>query len=198
MNNETVFRLVTGALLVTAASVSIYHRRRADRSGADRIERREEGLPLLVALRFGGLALWGSVLAYLLNPGWMAWASLPLPDWARWAGVGGAVFAVVLVVWMFTSLGNNITDTVVTRQKHELVTYGPYRWIRHPLYSFGSLFFFCLSLIAANGFMAILTVLGFALLAARTPLEESKLVERFGEEYRTYMQRTGRFIPRLR
>ena len=52
-------------------------------------------------------------------------------------------------------------------------------------------------LLTANWFIGVAGLLVFALLAVRTPTEEGKLVERFGEEYRAYMQKTGRFCPRL-
>ena len=68
-----------------------------------------------------------------------------------------------LFVWTFRSLGKNLTDTVVTRRQHTLVQHGPYRWIRHPLYSSAALLIAALSLIAANWFFfagcAVLCVL---------------------------------------
>ncbi|MGW8251833.1 MAG: methyltransferase family protein, partial [Anaerolineales bacterium] len=77
------------------------------------------------------------------------------------------------------------------------VTYGPYRWVRHPLYTVGFMMFIGLSLLAANWFIALMLVLGFVPLAMRTPIEEAHLVERFGDEYRRYMRRTGRYLPRF-
>ena len=91
----------------------------------------------------------------------------------------------------------NITDTVVTRREHKLVTNGPYRWIRHPLYTFGSLFFLCLSLVSANWLILLLVIPTFTILVQRTSIEEQALQERFGKEYLRYSARTGRFFPRL-
>jgi protein-S-isoprenylcysteine O-methyltransferase Ste14 len=50
---------------------------------------------------------------------------------------------------------------------------------------------------AANWFIGLMAVVGLIFLVLRTPIEEAKLIERFGDEYREYMQRTGRFVPRL-
>lgn len=197
MSLETIFRMIFIALLLIALSVSAYYRTKARRSSPERINRREEGIALLVTLRLGGLVLMASVLAYVINPAWMSWATLPLPVWVRWLGVLGGLISVPLVIWMFRSLGKNITDTVVTRREHSLVTHGPYRFIRQPLYTFGALFYFSLSLIAASWWIALLSGLALVLLAQRTPIEESKLIERFGDDYRKYMERTGRFFPRL-
>jgi protein-S-isoprenylcysteine O-methyltransferase Ste14 len=185
------------ALLFIALSVSAYFRTKARRTSPERISRREEGKFLLVALRLGGLMLMISVLAYAINPAWMAWSTLPLPVWVRWLGVLGGLISIPLVMWMFRSLGTNVTDTVVTRREASLVTYGPYRYIRHPLYTFGALFYFSLSLIAASWWIALLSVLALLLLSLRTPIEEAKLIERFGDDYRQYMERTGRFFPKL-
>ena len=48
--------------------------------------------------------------------------------------VGVGVVAACLLIWTFRSLGTNLTDTVVTRKDHTLVTSGPYRFVRHPFY----------------------------------------------------------------
>jgi protein-S-isoprenylcysteine O-methyltransferase Ste14 len=98
---------------------------------------------------------------------------------------------------MFRSLGNNITDTVATRRNHSLVTSGPYRWIRHPLYTFAAFTYLNLSLLMASWVTGLMIVVAFGLLAMRTPKEEAKLVERFGEAYLDYINHTGRFLPRL-
>ena len=102
-----------------------------------------------------------------------------------------------LLVWTFRCLGKNLTDTVVTRQKHTLVTHGPYRWVRHPFYSSAVLVISGNSLAAANWFFFVAGCLMFLLLVIRTRKEEQNLIARFGDDYRNYMQRTGRFVPRL-
>ena len=89
----------------------------------------------------------------------------------------------------------NLTDTVVTRQKHTLVLHGPYRWIRHPFYDSAALLMVAVSMIAANWFLLVMGVVAFCLLIIRTRTEEANLVARFGDSYRTYMERTGRFLP---
>jgi protein-S-isoprenylcysteine O-methyltransferase Ste14 len=99
---------------------------------------------------------------------------------------------------MFSSLGRSITDSVIVRERAALVTHGPYRWIRHPLYTFGALFFLGVGLMAANALVFVFGGLGLTMLALRTPREEAKLIEKFGDEYRRYMARTGRFFPALR
>ena len=152
---------------------------------------------MLITLRLGGLLLWLTLIAYLINPVWIGWASYASPVWLRWLGVLTAGTGWVLTFWMFQSLGNNITDTVVTRREHHLVTTGPYRWIRHPLYTFGSLFYLGLGLIAASWLILLMACLAFFLLSLRTPKEEAQLLARFGDEYADYTESTGRYLPKL-
>ncbi|MBC8107206.1 MAG: isoprenylcysteine carboxylmethyltransferase family protein, partial [Anaerolineae bacterium] len=104
---------------------------------------------------------------------------------------------VALLVWTFRSLGSNLTDTVVTRKQHTLVVHGPYRWIRHPLYSAAALVIPAVSLIAANWFFFALGITLLCILIVRTRTEEANLVARFGDSYQKYMERTGRFVPRI-
>ena len=99
--------------------------------------------------------------------------------------------------WTFHSLGKNLTDTVVTRRVHTLVTHGPYRWVRHPFYDVMLLWVISMSVLTANWLLALLGVSAFAMMVIRTRIEEEKLIERFGDEYRTYMKRTGRFLPNV-
>jgi protein-S-isoprenylcysteine O-methyltransferase Ste14 len=144
-----------------------------------------------------GIAFWLELIAWMVDPGWMAWSSVSLPAWLRWTGVGLIAIACGLLVWTFRCLGKNLTDTVVTRQKHTLVIHGPYRWVRHPFYDSAALLALAVSLITANWFFFVTGVVLFCLFIIRTRTEEENLVARFGDSYRAYMERTGRFLPRI-
>ena len=123
---------------------------------------------------------------------------MPLPTEFRWVGVGIGVPAAVLLVWTFRSLGTNITDTVVTRKRHTLVTTGPYEFVRHPFYVASALAILANTLTTANWFIGLTGGLAITLLVIRSATEEAHLVRRFGLDYTAYMKRTGRFVPRLR
>jgi protein-S-isoprenylcysteine O-methyltransferase Ste14 len=193
--NENIFRILALLLVVAALTISAYFRRRAQKAGGDKIDRTQEGVPLMLVLRVAGFGVWLSIILYIINPEWLSFAALPFPDWLRWLGFALSVIALPLIVWMFRSLGNNITDTVQTRETAHLVVRGPYKWIRHPLYSFGTLFVVGLMLMLANWLIILLGAIALVLLILRTPNEEAHLVEKFGDEYRTYMAHTARFIP---
>lgn len=192
-----MFRISAALIFITGIAIGGYFRYQAEKSG-ERLSWREEGLAVMVLLRVAGLSGWLSIIVYLLNPAWMQWSAVSLPAWLRWCGVASAILSLPLMYWLFRSIGRNITQTVKTRKEHQLVTTGIYRWVRHPLYSVGTLLFGSFALIAANWFMALATVFGFAMLLVRLPNEERHLMERFGDEYKEYMKRTGRFVPRLR
>ncbi len=193
--NDLLFRILAGIVIAVMLGISGYHRSRANRLNGGAVSLKEEGLVISIPLRLLGLALWLSVIAYLINPAWLPVGRMDLPEWARWLGIAMGVASDYLTYWIFTSLGTNVTPTVVTRQAHALVTTGPYRWVRHPLYSMGAMAFLGFALVAENWCIALLGALTFFVLAVRTGREEANLIERFGDEYRAYMRRTGRFLP---
>jgi protein-S-isoprenylcysteine O-methyltransferase Ste14 len=195
--NENIFRILAALVLFSAMSISIYFRSKADRESGEKIARSADGKTLMTIIRLGGLILWLSPFVYLINPKWMAWSKLGLPEEIRWLGVFIGLLCVGGVYWLFSSIGSGITPTSATRREHKLVTKGPYRWVRHPLYTVGSSMFVAFGMMADSWFVAALGILTFILMAIRTPKEEANLIEKFGDEYREYMKRTGRFLPKL-
>ena len=195
--NENIFRIVAAVILITGMAISSYYRRKADRETGEKISRKVDGTVLMTVIRLGGLILWLSPFVYLINPAWMAWSKIGLPDWVRWLGVFLGILCVGGVYWLFSSIGSGISPTSATRREHKLVTSGPYRWVRHPLYTVGSSMFIAFGMMADNWFIMLLGGLAFIIMAIRTPKEEANLIEKFGDEYREYMKRTGAFLPKL-
>src|SRR5438552_611264 len=128
---ETPFRIALLVIMVATMPVVVYHRWQAAASG-ERISHKDEGYLFAILLRLAGLGIWVSTFAYLLFPGSVQWARWPLPTWVRWFGVAVGGFLPALMFWTLSSLGKNLTDTVVTRAEATLVTQGSYRWVRHP------------------------------------------------------------------
>ena len=195
MSNEITFRLITVLLLGAALSISIYFRSRAECEGGRM--RTSEGQGLVVVLRLLGLLVLLPLFGYVINPDWVAWARFDLPNWARGLAALVAFATLPVFYWIFASIGNNISPTQATREHHQLVTHGPYRWVRHPLYSTGFIMAVCLTLITSLWWLGVGMITPLAILLLRTSAEEARLIETFGDEYREYMQRTGRFLPRL-
>ena len=196
MADDTVFRWVMIAGFVAVVAVTATHRVKA--GTREKLDRRKEGVVMLATLRPAGAALWLGVIAYMISPASMAWSAVPLPGWLRWTGAVFCALSVALLAWTLPALGTNLTDTVVTRQHHTLVTRGAYRWIRHPFYVAMALVTLGCALVAANWFILLAGVAVVALLAIRSRVEEEQLAARFGDAYREYRSRTGRFLPKLR
>jgi len=190
-----VFRTLLTINALIVFPTLLYHRIQSQKTG-EKLDRRQEGVFVLTTLRPIGLVLLLSLFAYMVDPDWMAWASVELPRWLRWTGVALCAMGTALITWTLRSLGKNLTGTVVTRREHTLVTRGPYRLVRHPFYVSATLFVLGNSLAAANWFFLATGSLVLAVLLVRTRTEEEKLVARFGNDYRSYMRRTGRFLPR--
>jgi len=195
MNSDDGFRYVLIITLLTLMSIGVYHRLKA-RTG-EKLDRKQEGLFILVALRLLGLAGWVMMAAYMVNPANLSFSAVTLPLWLRWTGVGLACLTCVLLVWTLQNLGKNLTDTVVTRKQPTLVTTGPYRWVRHPFYDCAALFYLATLLISANAIFLVIGGPVVLLLGLRTRVEERNLLSRFGEDYRRYRDHTGRFFPRF-
>src|SRR5689334_15892913 len=97
--NENIFRVLAAAILFTAIGISSYFRRKADRETGQTIPRQVDGKALMTIIKIGGLALWFSPLIYLINPKWMAWSKIGLPNELRWLGVGTGILCVIGIYW---------------------------------------------------------------------------------------------------
>ena len=196
MRNQAVFRVILGAMGAVGTLVRLYYMRKASRS-RQISRKREERLRIALLMSCNALGMIGG-LVYVLAPQRMKWATLPLPTWSRWVGVGLGAVGGPLLLWTHHSLGKNWSATVEIREEQTLVTGGPYRWVRHPMYT--SFF--------VNGLASLLVSanwvigggwLGQGIVAAsRVSDEEAIMIEEFGDRYRAYMQRTGRFLPPMK
>ena len=134
---------------------------------------------------------------YIGGAAWIAAFSFPLPAWLRWAGFALGVVSVIFWTWTQITLDTQWSAQLQLSQNHHLVTAGPYARIRHPLYT--AMFGWCIavSLLTANWIFVGVSVLAIAGILVRVPKEEQMMIEAFGDEYKTYMLRTGRYFPKL-
>lgn len=143
-----------------------------------------------------GISLIG-ILSYSLDPRLMKWSLLSLPFWMRWFGFFVGLFALLLFFWVLRSLGRNFSTTLTINKAQTLVTRGPYRWVRHPMYTSFVFLWTGFLLLSSSWFIGLTGILGFIwAIVIRTPKEEQMMINRFGDEYVAYMQRTGRYLPR--
>jgi protein-S-isoprenylcysteine O-methyltransferase Ste14 len=109
------------------------------------------------------------------------------------------LIALTLGGWSARVLGQFMDTHIQVLQKHELVTRGPYSRIRHPTYTNSIIRALGGTLLFLNLIFLILFLAIFAIAYRRAVLEEKLLASEdgFGQEYRDYMKKTGRFLPRL-
>jgi len=198
MNNSVLFRVIVGVILMMALFISGFYRKRAREEGG-MIKRQEEGWFILV-LRMGfGLPLLIVILLNIFWPSTLTWAKFDPPGWLRYTGLAMAILCVPLFWWVFSSIGKNVSETVLIKEEHELVTHGPYAGVRHPLYSGALALLLSISLVFGDWIILGYTlagILAFRLLVI--PAEEKQLLDAFGEEYENYQSRTGALLPWIR
>ncbi|NHJ01761.1 MAG: isoprenylcysteine carboxylmethyltransferase family protein [Candidatus Heimdallarchaeota archaeon] len=104
----------------------------------------------------------------------------------------------ILMIWSRILLGPYGTPRIVIKDHHQLITNGIYRYIRHPLYLGYILFLFGYTF-AFGGLLSSCFVVLFMLplTMSRIDLEEKLLLTNLGEEYKSYIKRTKRLIPRI-
>ena len=158
--------------------------------------RKMGGDSLLMFLSFIGWMV--LPLIYLLTP-LLDFADFQLPSGTSLIGVVFLVLALWLLWRAPADLGDNWSTRLHIRESHSLVTYGIYGYIRHPIYAAHWLWGIAQALLLQNWIAGLSALASFApLYFLRVPNEEQMMLNHFGEEYRNYVQRTGRIFPRIR
>lgn len=125
---------------------------------------------------------------------WMGWGLAA--GWPQYLGLALVLGGSLLRSWSLIRLGQFFSRTVEIEAGHQLVTGGPYRWLRHPAYT-GMLLINLGAALALGTWAGALISLALILAATlyRIRVEERVLLEKFGEAYRRYMQQTWRLFP---
>ncbi len=139
-----------------------------------------------------------SVLITVAAIHWQHPILLPFHDQPalRWIGLLGCGAAILLFAWAMTTLDRHYTPAHVARLPKEIVTAGPYRFIRHPIYTSNLLLLISLTLTSGSLWLLLNLVILIAYYVPTIRREEKALAEEF-DEYRDYMKRTGRILPRF-
>lgn len=193
---RTAFWLLFGGMIVMQVYFASRLRLAGEHKPADRNAIEREGWVYIIVRVIRSIFFIAFLVAYILNPPWLGMLSLPFPNWLRWMGVVLGVLSLVLYAWSRATLGKEWSSYLQMREKHHLVTTGPYGWIRHPIYLAMIGFLTGITLVTANIFLVAFLVISIVDLALRIPKEERMMIDEFGGEYEAYMQRTGRLLPR--
>lgn len=128
---------------------------------------------------------------------WLDFANYALPGWAGWFGVFLMVLALLIFWRSHKDLGLNWSPSLEIRKEHALITNGIFGYIRHPMYASQWVWVIAQPLLLQNwlaGFLNFLIFIPFYILRVRA--EEQMMLDRFGDEYRAYMQKTGAIFPK--
>lgn len=138
-------------------------------------------------------------LALLLSHGW--WLSqkegLSLETWGLWLGAVCMGVSLPLLYWVHHSLGAYFSARLVLQSEHSIIQNGPYRWVRHPMYSVGFLYLIGAGFLSNSLIVGTIPTLSFAVLVWLRIRDEEKMLSDFSQEYTSYADRTGRFLPKL-
>jgi protein-S-isoprenylcysteine O-methyltransferase Ste14 len=150
---------------------------------------RKETLTFNLFMFCGVLIIVSGIIEYFWRERRLFWPTYLL-------GVLISIAAFVIRRWAITTLGRFWSLHVEIREEHEIVTAGPFRWVRHPVYFGMILEFLGLGLILNATFTLVLVMTIFLpTLVARVRLEETALVQKFGTAYADYCQTTPLLIP---
>ena len=113
-------------------------------------------------------------------------------------GIGITIAGVAFAIWARAYLGGNWSSAVTVKVGHQLIKTGPYRFVRHPIYTGMILGFWGTAVVRhqVRGVLAaVLLGLGFKI---KSKIEERTMIETFGAQYEEYRHSTGAILPRLR
>jgi len=143
------------------------------------------------------LLMYGAiVLAFLRLPGLnRRW--LPAAPAVVVAGLALHAVSVLLAVWARRHLGRNWSGAITAKEQHQLVRTGPYRWLRHPIYT--AMLGMLAGTAVVSGEMHALIAMAILIIAywRKIRLEERQLLKIFGTEYETYRRESWAVIPGL-
>ncbi|MGC2626720.1 MAG: isoprenylcysteine carboxylmethyltransferase family protein [Candidatus Udaeobacter sp.] len=136
------------------------------------------------------LQFYGRRLPYPLNI-----RILPHVALNAWAAAVLCVIGLAFAIWARVTLGRNWSGVVTLKEEHELVERGPYRFVRHPIYTGILTMFFATALAQGHlsGFVG--TLLMFASFWIKLDREEKLMLQQFPDRYRAYQERAKRIIP---
>ena len=194
--SQTFFHSVFVTFIALFAVIRVYFQWRA-RLVRGQVEYKEGKLNTALRAILGAIFFLG-ILFYIVRPQLLAWAELPLPQWLQWLGVALGGISLPLLAWTQLALGSNFSPTLHVRQEHTLVTSGPYRYVRHPMYTALFLSLSTILLLTRNWLVGGVPLVGLCVIVLlRIQREEHAMIEKFGDAYREYMKHTGRFLPRV-
>jgi len=201
MPAEWIFKAAFLALFVGAVGIRIRYQHLAgtyEKGVASHTESHlaHEARPLLIIRPLLGFPWYAVVLCWFFAPARIRWSFISMPGWLRMGGLPLALLGLLLLWRSHAALEKNFRPTLEISPRQELVTSGPYSFVRHPIYAAFLIMLASTGLLSANWFIAVVGMLLIASITiVRIPAEEALLEGRFGERYREYRRRTPALLP---
>ncbi len=188
-----IFKLVFWAAIIAEMVIRapISRQQRKEAKSEQRVSAQEK---TILGFLFVGMFLLPLIYS---TTNWLNFANYSLPNWAGWLGVVLMGFALLIFWRSHKDLGLNWSPSLEIRKEHTLITNGIFGYIRHPMYASQWVWVIAQPLLLQNwlaGFLNFLIFIPFYILRVRA--EEQMMLDRFGDEYRTYMQKTGAIFPK--
>lgn len=131
--------------------------------------------------------------------GWWLYQATPAANLTPVLLLGALMMgiSIPLLYWVHHSLGRYFSARLVLQDDHQIIQNGPYRWIRHPMYTVGFCYLIGAGLLSKSMVVLILPTLSFGLLVLLRVNDEEAMLEQTNPAYREYKESTGRFFPKL-
>lgn len=132
---------------------------------------------------------------FILNPLFLDWLAFPFPLGIRWIGVILSVLGICVEFSTQLYLGRNYSTLLHIHEEQSLITTGPYRYVRHPMYTALITIGIGMVFLSTNWYFGLPFIATIVVIILRIKKEEEVMIEIFGEDYIQYQKRTKRFIP---
>jgi protein-S-isoprenylcysteine O-methyltransferase Ste14 len=202
MNIELLFRIIFWlfllVIIVFNRVIPLLHSKKNDEKMIpDKDAIRNEGKSTFILRVVFGLLFFAILLAYSIYPPFMNDLHIEYSLWLRWVGVVISIIGSVFWIYSQIVLGRYWSPQLQIQNKHKIITEGPYRYIRHPIYSAMMIWAVGIGLFTANIIFIVFVLSFFIFFLVRVPKEEVMMIETFGDEYMLYKQSTGKYFPKI-
>jgi protein-S-isoprenylcysteine O-methyltransferase Ste14 len=195
MERWTVWRMALIVLLSSLTAIRFHYKLKYHAFRFSPVSRAEGLLPGAIRVALGLPMAWAAVAACFF-PAAFPWMSISVPTALRSVGCAVAITALCALVWVHRYLGPGFSTSVEPGRSSTLVTGGPYRLVRHPMYSAYLLYFVSLLGVSGNW---VLGVSGagviVSMMVLRVPREDRILRKRYGPAYEAYADTIPKFVP---
>ncbi len=197
--NEKLAFIIFVSLVAIVSTIRLYYGFRFKHIGklnclSKELLKNENNKTRLIRILFN-MCLIVYIIIFVNNPELFKKFSICFPLWLRWTGVFIGVISVFLFLWIHSILGKYWSPYLELREEHVLIKSGPYKLVRHPMYSAAFLLWIGSTLVMSNWLIVIANILAVLIMTSRIEKEEKMMIDRFGDEYKEYMKTTGAFVP---